>query len=58
MNELSESWLLARKALKTADDAVAERDWDKAEAAAVAFLAFGFDFKMAVIAEKTKAQVA
>lgn len=55
---LSESWLQARNALRDADDAVAKHDWAKAEQAAVAALAFLYDFKLAVIAEKTKAHVA
>ena len=54
MSNLSESWLMARASMKDADDAVAKHDWDKAEQAAVAILAFVFDFKLAVIAEKTK----
>jgi len=58
VNELSESWLLAKAQLKAADDAVAMHDWDKAEAAAVAALAFLYDFKLAVVAEKSRARIA
>lgn len=52
MSQLSESWILARAAMRQADDAVAMHDWEKAEQAAVAVLAFMFDFKMAVQAKQ------
>jgi hypothetical protein len=58
VSELSEAWLQARKAMRIADEKVAVHDWDGAEQAAVAALAFLYDFKLAVITEKSKAQTA
>lgn len=54
MSELSEAWLQARKAMRIADEKVAVHDWDGAELAATAALAFLYDFKLAVIHQKER----
>lgn len=56
MNQLSESWLAAEKALKTANAYVAQHDWDGAERSCQLAMLHLYNFKAALAEQKLQPQ--